>query len=275
MIQSVDRAISLLEAILASSEEGILLSTLARQVGLIPSTAYRILATLVQRGYAAKDATSRRYFPGPALRIQWGNSQLGLLRQKARPFLSGLAHASGETANLAVPSSDGVIFIDQVVSDQLVRVVPQSGVPLPMHATASGKALLAAMPPAHRTQYLRRGLRGPRTGHTLRSHRALEANLAKIQRVGYAIDDEELAPGGRCVAVVVRDPEGHPLAALSLSGPTVRMPPKRMRALGRLIQKAALPLSKILGGHPPLSRARKHARQSIGGSESPDRRTRP
>jgi IclR family acetate operon transcriptional repressor len=258
IIQSVDRAISLLEAILASQEEGIPLSTLARRVGLIPSTAYRILATLVQRGYAARDETTRRYVPGPALRTSWGNSRLSLVRQKARAYLNDLAHASGETANLAVAGRHGVIFIDQVASDELVRVVPQSGVPLPMHATAAGKALLAAMPQPLRARYLRPGLPGPRTRRTVRSRKTLEANLKRIQHAGYAIDDEELAVGGRCVAAVVRDAEGHPIAAISLSGPTIRMTPKRLRALGRSVHEAALSLSRSLGtpGHTAGTPAR-------------------
>ncbi len=246
IIQSVDRAITLLEAISKAGDEGIALSTLARCVGLIPSTAYRILDTLVQRGCATKDARSRRYFPGPALRIHRGDGRLGTLRQKARRHLSELVAASGETANLAILDPRGLVFVDQIVSDQLVRVVPKSREPLPAHATASGKALLAATPSALVTRYVRRGPLVRRTPRTIGSYDALMAHLEKVRRVGYAIDDEEMAPGGRCVAAAVVDDHGHPLAALSISGPTVRMTRQRLRVLGGLVRRAARSLSKDL-----------------------------
>jgi IclR family acetate operon transcriptional repressor len=247
IIQSVDRAISLLEAISESGRDGVALSTLARRVGLIPSTAYRILDTLVRRGCAIKDETSRRYFPGPALRVGRTDNELALLRRKARRHLRDLARTSGETANLAIIGRGGLTFVDQIVSAQLVRVVPQSGGPLPIHATASGKALLAAMPPSRVAQYTAKGALVRFTQRTIVTRDALIAHLEKVRRAGYATDDEEMAPGGRCVAAVVQN-DGRALAALSVSGPTVRMTRRRLRALGDLVRQAARALSAEMAG---------------------------
>jgi IclR family acetate operon transcriptional repressor len=169
-----------------------------------------------------------------------------LLRQKARPYLADLARDSGETANLAILSRSGLLFVDQIASDQLLRVVPKSGGPLPVHATASGKALLAALPPALVTQHAGRGPLPRRTERTIRSHRALTVHLKAVRRLGYATDDEEMAPGGRCVAAAVRGSDGRPLAAISISGPTVRMTRARLRALGARVREAARALARDL-----------------------------
>lgn len=246
VIQSVNRAIDLLEALSAAGGEGLQLSGVARQVGLLPSTAYRLLATLAGRGYVRQEPQSRRYALGPVARLLLGVSpNLDGLVRLAMPHLGDLARASGETANLAILRNMSVVFVDQIASGQLVRAVPQLNVPLPMHATAAGKALLACLPAHALGSYLNRP-RPAFTRNTLASRQALEAALAETHLLGYAVDREELDEGGRCVAATVRGLNVEPIAALTITGPTSRMTSARLRALGRLVQRAAKRLSREL-----------------------------
>lgn len=243
IIQSVARAMSLLEVVAHAGGDGLPLVMLARQVSLIPSTAYRLLTTLEARGYVRRHPHSRRYILGPAARLL-SNTQprLGALVVRAVPYLRELARICGETANLAIPRNMKVVFVDQVPSGQLVRAVPQLDVALPMYATAAGKALLAHMPLAVVESYLSRP-RTPFTRNTLTSRDAVEQALAEIRRTGYAVDNEEMELGGKCVAAPVTHGAGNVVAALSITAPTARMAESRVHNLGELVRRAARRLS--------------------------------
>ena len=246
VIQSVDRAISLLEKIASSGSSGISLSDLSRRTGLMPSTAYRLLATLVRRRYLRKDDNSHRYLLGPALHVMSINLGLTELATFSLPYLNRLTETSRETANLAIATGTTVIFVKQIPSTQLVRAVPSLGLELPVYATASGKAILAASRPSMREEHIRALDFVPFTKTTLRSRPALEAALEHIRRTGYATDNEEMEVGGKCVAAAVLSPEGDPIGAISITGPAVRMTPERAAKLGRLIVRAAKSFSAEL-----------------------------
>lgn len=245
--QALSRGLALLEA-LAATEGGLTLTALATRLDLPAPTAHRLLATLEQAGFAQQDAHGAWRIGVRAFRVGSAFLEQRNLSAEALPYLRRLMEQSGETANLAVPSEGEVVFIAQVQCRELMRMSAKLGARAPLHASGAGKAILAAMAPG----VLQRELGGrPLARHTERTiveRAALAAELEATRARGYAVDDEEHAPGLRCVAAPIVDEHGQPWAALSLAGPTSRLTRARVPALGALVAATAREATAALGG---------------------------
>lgn len=217
-VQSVDRALDLLEA-LARSEGPVGVGEVAAMTGLPQGTAHRLLRSLQARGYVRHDLT-RKYSLGAAA-FRLGDAAQRSLAHSARPYLAGLVDYAGETANLSVLEGDDVVYVAQVPSPHTLRMFAEVGRHVPPHSTASGKVLLAAMPAERAVAVLRRtGL--PRlTPNTITDAAAFEAELERTRDRGWGVDEGEQETGVRCVAVPVGR-GSDVVAALSLSGPAER-----------------------------------------------------
>ncbi len=170
---------------------------------------------------------------------------------QAYPFLKRLMEQSGETTNLAVIDNGEAVFVEQVQCRELMRMSIKLGARAPLHASGVGKAMLAAMDASAIDAVLgRRGL-VRHTAKTLTERAALARELAASRERGYAIDDEEHAAGLFCIARALWDENGEPWAAISLAGPTSRLVPARVEALGRLVHAIADELTTALGGQLP------------------------
>ncbi|MGH2500550.1 MAG: IclR family transcriptional regulator, partial [Candidatus Limnocylindria bacterium] len=142
-VQSVDRALDLLEALVAAEGE-VPITALADRTKLHVSTAHRLLATLVRRGYVRQNVDTSRYYAGAKLAaLSEGRSRYGELRLRARPILRSLAEHTRETANLAVLEDTAAVYIETVPGPQAVRMFTTVGNRVPLHATGAGKVLLA------------------------------------------------------------------------------------------------------------------------------------
>lgn len=217
-VQSVDRALSLLEAMaVAGSPVGV--GELAELTGLPPGTTHRLLQGLHRRGYVRRDS-SRKYAVGTAA-LRLGDAAQRSLARSAQPFLAQLVDASGETANLAVLEGDDAVYLAQVPSPHTLRIFADVGRHVPPHSTAVGKVLLAAMPRERAVALLRRTGLPRRTEATITDLDHLGRVLDTVQADGWAADDEEQEVGVRCVAVPVFSGE-QVVAAVSLSGPAER-----------------------------------------------------
>jgi IclR family acetate operon transcriptional repressor len=205
-VQSVDRALDLLEALARGGRLG--LSEAAAAAGLAEGTAHRLLRTLVARGYVRQD-DGRRYGLGTRL--------LGL-GDAARQA----AAVSGETANLAVLEGDDVVYLAQVPSAHQLRIFAEVGRHVPPHSTAVGKVLLAGLRDDDVIALLGRTGLAARTPRTSTAVPQVLGALIAARADGYAVDDEEEETGVRCVAVPVVA-GGRVVAALSVSGPTSRL----------------------------------------------------
>jgi IclR family acetate operon transcriptional repressor len=232
-VQSLDRALDLLEALAGAEELGV--SELAARTGLVPSTAHRLLATLVARGYAAQNPATGRYLTGyKLLELTSGlQDRLGRLRAAARPHLEAIQRETGETTNLVVLEGRNAVYVDTVAGSRSVRLFIEVGQAIPAHTSGSGKALLAWRSPADLAALLDGEPLAASTPRTLTALPALEADLAQVRRQGYAIDDEEHELGVACVATPVLDTAGQALAAISVTGPAPRMDAGRLAELLR------------------------------------------
>lgn len=222
-VQSLERALDLLEALATADELGV--SEIAAQTGLVPSTAHRLLGTLVARGYASQNPATGRYMLGyKLLELTSGvQDRLGRLRTAARPHLEAIQGETGETTNLVVLEGRDVVYIESVSGTRSVRLHTEVGRSIPAHTSGAGKALLAWREPDDVAALLEGAPLAPSTPHTITTLPALQDDLAKIRRRGYATDNEEHELGVACVATPILDRAGFPLAAISVSGPTPRM----------------------------------------------------
>jgi len=244
--QAVARAVSLLKAF-SDARPGWRLTDLARAARLHKATAHRLLAALEREGMVARDPASEHYRLGPeAIALGARAARASDLRAIVLPELQALTASSGETATLEVPVSGEMLILHEVPGGALLGAVPEVGTRWPLHATSTGKALLALQ-----RETSLRDLLGPRLSrHTLRtivSIGALNRDLARARRRGYAVAAEELERGYVAVGAAVQDSGGRPIAAISLGGPRVRFSARRVAALGRQVSAAAARISATLG----------------------------
>ncbi len=218
-VRSLERAFELLEH-LADAGGQLALTELAEASGLPMPTIYRLMRTLVNRGYVRQDA-SKRYALGPRL-IRIGETAGRLLGSWAQPSLAKLVDEVGETANMAVLDGDEVMYVAQVPSRHSMRMFTEVGRRVNPHCTGVGKALLAQLPETTAREIVGRTGMPAHTPRTITDPAALLVELARIREDGYALDDEEQEIGVRCVAVpIIGTPT---LAAISISGPQSRLP---------------------------------------------------
>ena len=244
-VQSVDRALDLLEA-LATAEGEVSITALAARTGLHVSTVHRLLATLLRRGYVRQNPETSRYYAGAKLAtLAEGRSRFGEMRVRARPILRAITESTRETANLVVLDDAAAVYIETVPSPQVVRLFTAVGNRVPLHATGAGKCLLAALPAAKRDTLLDRLELRPYTPHTLVDPAALRRALEEARERGFTVDDEEYDDGVRCVAVPVGG-MSDAIASISVSAPASRMTRQRCLELVPLLRRSAAELATAL-----------------------------
>jgi DNA-binding IclR family transcriptional regulator len=248
-IQVVERMMRLLD-VLEKHPEPLGLKQIAQYTGLHPSTAHRILSAM------SADRLVDRVEPG-SYRLGMRLLELGNLvksrisvRELALPLMRELHAHTGETANLSVRHDDEIVYVERTSSGRsAMRVVHVIGTRAPLHVTAAGKLFLLEEGFARLRDYARRTGLAPHTPNTIASVALLERDLERIQRQGWAVDNEEAELGVRCVAAGIRDDAGALVAALSLSSPADRMKPQ----WGALVKETADRISHAIG-HRPTSR---------------------
>jgi IclR family acetate operon transcriptional repressor len=254
-VQALDRGLQLLE-LLGEAREPMSLADLAELVQVDRSTAHRLLGTLGQRGYITQDARTRRYSLGLKT-VELGRHALeGLsLRTVARRYLPELARETGESANLVLRAGHQAVCVELAPSPSILSVTNEIGTVFAPHATASGKVLLAYAVEADRLAWLSAAPRPAFTPRTITDLTVLASHLQQVARQGYAVDDEESHLGVRCVAAPIYDHWRNVVAAVSLSGPAMRVTLERLPALAARLLASARAISNALGypaaEHPP------------------------
>jgi IclR family acetate operon transcriptional repressor len=243
--QAVRRAITLLKAFTPERPEREAVE-LALETGLSRSTVHRLLAALESEGFVVRDPTHGRFRLGPtAVTLGARAFRSSPLREAAHPLLTEIAELTGETTTLEVLSDAKMLILDEALSGRLVGASPSLGTAWALHATSTGKALLAALPRDRRQELLVLPLKRF-TSRTLTSIEGLEDELERVRKCGYAEARDELEDGYSAVGTVIRVPMIEPHATLSIGGPTARIEP-RLAELGELLKSRAGELSESLG----------------------------
>ena len=247
-VQVLDRAINILEFIGQQSSGEAALPELSAAMKLHKTTTHRIAHVLESRGLLRRGLDSNRYRLGLHL-YDLGCQALDHvnIRDEARPLMTRVAYEVGETVHLALLDRAEVLYIERVEAQRSLTMGSKLGARNPVYCTALGKAILAYSAEAEVDRTLA-GLRmEARTRNTITNVLTLKRELERIRERGYAIDDEEIEEGIRCIAAPVLGAGDRAVAAISVSGPSSRITPDRYQMIGKTMMNAAQELSVRLG----------------------------
>lgn len=245
-IQSIERAAAVMRCF-TEHEPELTLTELSRRVQLPKSTVARILAALQREGFVGKSENTGRYRLGVGL-ISLAGVALGRLdvRGAAYNFLEELVQRTQESASVSVPDGAEAVIILHMPSPKPVRYVNWIGRRLPLHCTASGKVLLSGMNDERRARVSARPLRRY-TGRTIVERAALEVELERVRAEGIALAHEEHEQGYSAIAAPIRNLDGDVVGAISISGPSFRLPVETLLGFSEALKDTAMKVSAEMG----------------------------
>ncbi|MBA7486959.1 HTH-type transcriptional regulator XynR [subsurface metagenome] len=246
MIQSLDRALKLLDHI-SQSEEGYICADLARVISVDRSTAYRLLETLASYNYVHQNPVTKKYTLGNKIQdLSLRLTSNVKLQNEARTFLKLLTRETGETSHLAVLRDGEAVIIDQELSSAMIGIHTSIGMHEPLHSTALGKAICAWLSEQERMDVIKRKGLKRCTKNTITNKADFAKEISQIKQQGYALDIEEYKEGIKCLASPLFNHKGV-IAAIGISAPSERLPQEKVLPYSNIIKEASLSLSKRLG----------------------------
>lgn len=251
LVQTIERMSSIFDA-LGQNSQGMSVKNLSEKVNLPMGTTHRLLTSLAYFGFVTQDLVSKQYHLGFKL-VELGNALLNQLdlRTVARLHLINLAQMANETVHLVILDQEKVLYLDKVESEESpsgLRMASKVGMRISAHSCAVGKVLLAALSKKELKKFTKVRDLPKRTKKTITDADQFMAHLELVRTQGYAIDDEENEPGIRCVAAPICNELGHVIAAISISGPTIRITRKKvLNTFKDQVMDAALEISRQLG----------------------------
>jgi IclR family KDG regulon transcriptional repressor len=246
-VQVLDRALAIIDA-LTDGRDDATLADLAERVKLHKSTVHRLVSILERHRIVERDAQTGRYRLGLRL-FELGTIAVGRfnIRDRAHPYLERLLFEVDETVHLCGLDAGEVLYLDKIEPSRSVRMASRIGRRNPVHCTSVGKAMMAYLPDQEQDAILRKhGLRRL-TAKTITTPAELKAELRTIRERGYALDNEENEEGVRCIGAAVLDHTGHPVAAISVSAPSFRLPLEKVPVVAESVCRASRAFSEELG----------------------------
>lgn len=247
LIQSIERAANILELFLGADQE-LSVKEMSEKLGLSKSTVHGIIKTLEYRGYLKQNPENAKYILGMKL-FELGQtvSRQFDLRKIARPLIKKLVDDLKETVHLVVYERGEVIYVEKLDGPQSLRIYSQIGKRAPVHCTGVGKAVLSLLEAEEAERILSETELERFTKYTMTDKEEIIKELQKIRKLGYAIDDEEIELGLKCVAAPIFNHEGRVVAAISCAAPKARMGEERMPQVIEEIKQAAQKISESIG----------------------------
>jgi DNA-binding IclR family transcriptional regulator len=246
-IHVIDRATQILDCFGFDHQE-LSVSEIGAKVGLHRSTAHRILMALEYNDLIKQNPHTMKYHLGIKL-FKLGHqavSQLNL-REICRPFLSRLMNDTKETIHLAVLDNEEVLYLDKVEGPYALRMPSRVGRHIPTYCTSLGKAMLSCLDEEDVKGILRRQPLRAHTENTIKNTDQLLTDLRLVRKRGYAVDNEEIEIGLRCVGAPLRNYTGDMVGAISVAAPSARLSEKNVPMIGKMVMEIAARISKELG----------------------------
>lgn len=235
---SVERAIAILEC-LDNSRRGLNISEISRKLAIPKSSAHVIIVTLERLGYVQKREETLNYFLGlKAYGLGLGMMKSLSLSEAALPHMRALSNQLHLPSHLAVPDGDQGVYIQKVDTPGLIKIDTYVGRRMDLHCTGVGKIILALGPQELHDRFLSKPVYIRYTRNTITSPKMLQRELAKVRKLGYAIDDEEEELSVRCVAVPVFQ-SARFAAALSVTGTTAQIPMNAVDEIAMVLRKTS------------------------------------
>ena len=253
-VQVISKVLRIFEA-LQNSSVGLGLKAICDETGINKSTAHRFLRHLERDGYLLR-TDAGAYLIGPRLTQLSACANISAtLHAVARPILLDLWRSTQETVNLGVLDRGTVLYLDVMESQYEFRLVSRVGSRRSVHVTALGKALTAFLP-ARECERVLNGIIFQRpTAKTLANGVQLRAELERVRRQGYAVDNEEALLGCRCVSAPILNSDSVAIGALSISGPVTRVSLAQVPVLAKTVIAAANAVSIAMGFSPRARRS--------------------
>lgn len=249
LVQTIER-VSLILDILGQHTQGISVKELSTKVNLPKGTTHRLLSSLAYFDFVSQDELTRNYHLGFKL-VELGNLLINQLdfRNVARPFMLELAEKTGETIHLVILDQNEALYIEKVTLNQTgLQMMSRVGLRIPIHSSSVGKILAAYLAEDELDKIVKASGLPKRTKNTITNSSQFKEHLRDVRGKGYAVDDEENEKGIRCVAAPIRDENGMVIAAMSISGPSIRLTLNAIQnSLKDQVCEKALNISKKLG----------------------------
>lgn len=246
-MKSLNKALDMIDAVSKLGSAGI--REISSITGFPPATTHRIASALVKRRYFNQDPSTKHY--SLSLRFLELGTKVQLqfdLPTIVRPHLQQLMSETGESANLAICDGDSAVYLDQVQSDKsMLKIFTRLGTRVPLYSTGVGKMLMSRWSKPELDSYLKRTKLISYTPNTLVSRSKILKELDRISDRGFAVDNEEMEKGVRCVAALVFDHRQQVVAAVSISGAAMRITPDRIDDFGAKVKQCAFDISQDLG----------------------------
>lgn len=245
-IQVIERTFDILE-LLATEEEGLGITEIARRLNLNKTTVHRIVNGILKRGYVEK--TEQGLYRMGLKCVAIASVRLGNLElsTEARPFLAYLTNTLRQSSHLAILDGTDAVYIDKVEVTKNIRLYSEIGKRIPVYCSALGKALLLDKSPAQVEAILARCDYKNYTKNTLTTMESVMAEIEEGRRTGWTIDDEEHDRGIRCFAAPIYDYTGRIIAAISSSASTFFYTEARQQEITSLVKETAAQISIRMG----------------------------
>lgn len=244
IVQSVDRAITILEILTRAGEAGV--TEVAAELGVHKSTAFRLIGTMEARGIVEQADMRGKYRLGLGLVRMAGSTAARVdIVQVARPLCKQLAAETGETVNIAVLVESSALYLDQIAGASSLQPHNWVGQRRPLHATSSGKALVAHLERREIDELIPR--MEAHTPRTVTRRTTLHRHLAEVRERGWAVTVDELEEGITALAAPIRDAHGDVAASVSISGSSLRLGEETREGNVDLLLTAAREISLALG----------------------------
>jgi IclR family transcriptional regulator, KDG regulon repressor len=247
LIQSIERAADVLELFLTTSPE-LSVKDISEKLQLSKSTVHGIIKTLEHRGYLQQNPDDLKYKLGIKL-FTLGNFfgkhlDIGNI---ARPIIRDLVNELNETVHLVTLQRDEVIYIEKVDGPRALTIYSHTGKRAPVHCTGVGKAILAHLSEKEADRLLSTASLDAFTGYTMTDINEIKKQFVSIRETGYAVDDEEIELGLKCIAAPIFNHQGNVIASISCAAPKVRLNEEKLPKVIAGIKSAATEVSRSLG----------------------------
>ncbi|MEA1966837.1 MAG: IclR family transcriptional regulator [Thermodesulfobacteriota bacterium] len=243
-ISSLAKGLDVLELLAEKGESSV--SDVAKTLGHNRTGSHRLLATLKELGYVEQNLNNKYHLTFKMLELGMKLSNRLGIRTLALPYMEQLSTAFGETINLGVRDGFNILHLEKIDSTEILRMDSPIGSTAPVYCSALGKAITAFMPGGLLASFLSEIKITPHGPNCVSSAKELETELAKVKNQGFAMDDEELASGLRCVAAPVFDHAGAVRYSISVSGPAMRLTKERVQQIQKKLKNSCHELSKQL-----------------------------
>jgi IclR family KDG regulon transcriptional repressor len=246
---------SILETLGQQPKAGVPLDEITRSTGMAKTTVFRLLYSMAKLGYVDQDPVTNLYaLSGQFFELGTNALPYQRLTIVAKPLIEALVFKFGESVNLAVPINGLAVYIMVMESPMAYRVASTVGDHSYFHSTSVGKSIAAFLSHEEKEQAILRHKMPAMTPKTITTRAAFEEELEKVRREGVAVDNEENIPGIICVGGPIFASKGKPVAALSVSGPALRMC-ENLPAIKRAVKETVQKISLLLGytaASPPI-----------------------